>query len=79
MQLVEQHIVKYNSTFFKEIDELCFKTKNLYNSCLYFIRQSYIFNKTNVIHNLHELMKNTDQYKDNQSLKHKDKTQNISI
>lgn len=38
MKLVEHHIYKYN----KEIDELCFQSKNLYNSCLYIIRQEFI-------------------------------------
>lgn len=41
MQLVERHIVVNN----KEIEELCHKSKNLYNYCLYQLRQS-VFNKT---------------------------------
>ena len=64
MQLVEQHIIKSNNSFYKECDELCFKTKNLYNSCLYLIRQEYILNNNNILWNLHHLMKNTQQYKD---------------
>ena len=40
MKLVEQHIVKKN----KELNELTFQSKNLYNSCLYIIRQEYIKN-----------------------------------
>jgi len=40
MKLVEQHHYKFN----KEMDELCFQSKNLYNSCLYSIRQEYIKN-----------------------------------
>jgi len=36
----------------------------LYNSCLYTVRQSYIKDKTNVLFNLHHLMKDTDVYKD---------------
>lgn len=38
MKLVEQHHYRFN----KEMDELCFQSKNLYNSCLYIIRQEYI-------------------------------------
>lgn len=37
MYLTERHIVK-NS---KELDEVCFKSKNLYNKALYLIRQHY--------------------------------------
>ena len=45
MQLVEKHIVKESNKLFKVFDELCFKSKNLYNSTLYYIRQEYIKNK----------------------------------
>jgi putative transposase len=62
MQLVEQHIIKFNSEFYKECDNLCFRGKDLYNSCLYVIRQSY-FNGENVLNKLHHIMKDTDQYK----------------
>ena len=63
MQLVEQHIIKQNHIFYKECDELCFKSKNLYNSCLYTIKQKYLKDNTNSLNNLHHLMKNTEQYK----------------
>lgn len=63
MNLGEQHIIKQNDIFYKECDDLCFKSKNLYNSCLYIIRQEYLNNKNNVLYNLHHLMKNTEQYK----------------
>lgn len=45
MQLVEKHIVKESNKLFKVLDELCFKSKNLYNSTLYYIRHEYIKNK----------------------------------
>ncbi len=64
MQLVEQHIILSNSPFYKECDELCFKTKNLYNSCLYTIRQAYIKDKVSLIYELYNIMKTTGQYKD---------------
>lgn len=38
VQLVERHIVKKDST----IEDLCFKSKCLYNYCLYIFRQAYI-------------------------------------
>lgn len=44
MQLVEKHLVKESDKNFRILDELCFKSKNLYNSTLYAIRQEYIKN-----------------------------------
>jgi putative transposase len=41
MQLVEQHIVKKNSSAYAELDEACFRSKNLYNAALYAVRQHY--------------------------------------
>lgn len=37
MYLTERHIIKNN----KELDEICFKSKNLYNRALYLVRQHY--------------------------------------
>ena len=45
MRQVERHIVKENSSFWKQIDGLCFLSKNLYNYANYLIRQSFIFDK----------------------------------
>jgi IS605 OrfB family transposase len=42
MQLVEKHIIKKTHKFYKQIDELCFLSKNLFNYANYIIRQSYI-------------------------------------
>jgi len=42
MLLVEQHIIKQQHPFFKECDELCFKSKNLYNYTNYIVRQEFI-------------------------------------
>jgi putative transposase len=41
MKKVERHIIKWN----KQMDELCFKSKNLYNYVNYLIRQEYVKNK----------------------------------
>ena len=41
MYLTERHIIKNN----KELDELCFNSKNLYNKALYTIRQHYFNTK----------------------------------
>jgi len=63
MQLVEQHIVSIGHQSYAEIDDLCFRSKNLYNSCLYLIKQAYIKDKTNLVYGLYHLMKGTEQYK----------------
>lgn len=42
MQLVERHIIKSNNIYFKEMDSLCFLSKNLYNKANYIIRQEFI-------------------------------------
>ena len=41
MYLIERHIIKDN----KELDEICFKSKNLYNRALYLVRQHYFNTK----------------------------------
>lgn len=42
MYLTERHVIKNN----KELDELCFKSKNLYNKALYLVRQHYFETKS---------------------------------
>ena len=64
MQLVEQHIITKEHSFYLECDSLCFKSKNLYNSSLYVIRQAYIHDKVNLIYELYNLMKDSEQYRD---------------
>lgn len=44
MNLVEKHIIDKNHKLFKEIDELSFLSKNLYNYANYIIRQEFISN-----------------------------------
>ena len=46
MKLVEQHIIKSNNPVYKELDNLCFLSKNLYNQALYRIRQQFFEDKT---------------------------------
>lgn len=41
MYLVERHIIKNN----RELDEVCFRSKNLYNKALYIVRQHYFETK----------------------------------
>lgn len=45
MQLTETILINRNHKYYNELDNLCFLSKNLYNSALYFIRQEYILNK----------------------------------
>ena len=51
MRQVERHIVKENSPIWKQIDELCFLSKNLYNYANYKVRQSFIFEKVYLDYN----------------------------
>ena len=46
MKLVEQHIIKSNNVLYKDLDNLCFLSKNLYNQALYRIRQQFFEDKT---------------------------------
>lgn len=58
---VESHIFKKN----KELDVLCFKTKNLYNSALYLFRQELINNeKWLFYYDLEKCLKGTEVYKE---------------
>jgi putative transposase len=43
MKLVERHIIKNNNNkIWKSLDDICFSSKNLYNSALYFIKNKYV-------------------------------------
>lgn len=41
MLLVEKQIIRPSNPLYKELDHLCFLSKNLYNATLYTIRQHY--------------------------------------
>ncbi len=45
MILVEKHTIHKNSKYYNALDNVCFKSKNLYNATLYAIRQYYFINK----------------------------------
>lgn len=45
MIMVEQHIVKENDGIYKDLDNLCFLSKNLYNATLYRVRQYFFETK----------------------------------
>ena len=63
MKQVERHIVKENNSIWRQIDELCFLSKNLYNYANYLIRQSFIFDKVYLGYNkIYHLVKNQPDY-----------------
>ena len=57
MKLAERHIINPNHNFYKEIDSLCFQSKNLYNCANYQMRQRFfkegeVFSYTELYHTL---------------------------
>nr|WP_293207516.1 MULTISPECIES: transposase [unclassified Microcoleus] len=64
MQLTERHIIKSTEHRFAEIDELAFKSKNLYNAANYVIRHNFIYGWGYVNYNeMNRLMKSHQAYK----------------
>ncbi|MEG4489265.1 transposase [Microcoleus sp. D2_18a_B4] len=64
MQLTERHIIKTTEHRFAQIDELAFKSKNLYNAANYVIRQHFIYGWGYVGYNeMNRLMKSCEAYK----------------
>jgi len=64
MQLTERHIIKSTEHRFAQIDELAFKSKNLYNAANYVIRQNFIYGWGYVNYNeMNWLMKFHEAYK----------------
>ena len=62
---VEQHIIKENNVNWLFIDNMCLKSKNLYNYANYIIRQEFIKNNKCINYNeLFKLCKNEDCYLD---------------
>lgn len=63
MKLVEKHIIKRNHPFFKELDEVCLKSKNLYNSILYIWRQSFTKGEKITLTQIYFQIRSTPQFK----------------
>ena len=62
---VEQHIIKEDNVNWLFIDNMCLKSKNLYNYANYIIRQEFIKNNKYINYNeLFKLCKNEDCYLD---------------
>ncbi len=64
MQLAERHIIKSTEPRFSEIDQLAFKSKNLYNAANYVLRQNFIYGWGYVNYNeMNRLIKSQVAYK----------------
>jgi putative transposase len=66
MQLVERRVILSNHQVYNQIDEMCFASKNLYNTATYIMRQSFFaWGKSNVpqYNSLYHMMKDLDLYK----------------
>ena len=62
---VERHIIKRNNKNYKFLDNLCFKSKNLYNHANYVLRNEFIKNKNFINYcKLDKILKNDTQYPD---------------
>ena len=63
MILSERHIIKQSNQYYKDLDNLCFLSKNLYNSVLYAIRQHYFNTKQylNKFELINQFTKNNQQ------------------
>ncbi len=65
MKVVERHVIKKNNEMWSEIDDLAFKSKNLYNQANYQIRQSFIFQQKYLNYNaIEKLLKNQECYRE---------------
>lgn len=65
VQRVEQHYVSPRSSFYKQIDEYCFRSKNLYNYANYIIRQEFISDNNWIRYNkLFQIVKDSESYKE---------------
>lgn len=63
MLLVERHIIKENNPLYKELDEMSFKSKNLYNLTNYHIRQEF-FSSGNILsyNSLDKILQKNEAY-----------------
>lgn len=62
---VEQHQIKQTHSLWKMCDDLCFKSKNLYNYANYIVRQEFINNNEWIRYNsLDKMLKHEQVYKE---------------
>ena len=64
MQLTETHQIKPNHKLYSICDELCFKSKNLYNATLFEFRQSYFDKELDVLtwQNINRIFNQSNQF-----------------
>ena len=64
MQLTETHQIKPNHKLYSICDELCFKSKNLYNAALFEFRQSYFDKELDVLtwQNINRIFNQSNQF-----------------
>ncbi|TAF07787.1 MAG: transposase, partial [Nostocales cyanobacterium] len=64
MLLVERHIIKQNHVKFREIDQMSFFSKNLFNCAVYLCRQAFFSGQPIPTFNqIYRSLKNSDDYK----------------
>ncbi|TVP66722.1 MAG: transposase [Leptolyngbya sp. LCM1.Bin17] len=64
MQLVDRHVIRNTSPFWAEIDDLAFRSKNLFNQANYQIRQRFIFQRKYLNYNyMAAALKDSPDYK----------------
>ncbi len=66
MQLVERRVIKEKHLAFEQIDEMCFASKNLYNSANFNMRQAFFYGGKSQVpkyESLYHIMKDSEQYK----------------
>ena len=69
VQRVEQIVIKKGHAKFKIIDEMCLKSKDLYNYANYIIRQEFINNDHYIKYmDMNKELKTHQQYKDHRML-----------
>ena len=62
---VEQHVISKNNKLWNTIDDLCFKSKNIFNYANYIVRQEFINNGKWIKYNqLAGIIKDVDCYKE---------------
>ena len=64
MKLSERHIINKSHSNYKECDDLCFKSKNIYNLSLYKIKEGLKTSDYEPLNKLYQMMKNEDCYKE---------------
>ena len=64
MNLTETHLIRPNHKLYSICDELCFKSKNLYNAALFEFRQSYFDKEVDTLNwqNLNRIFNQSNQF-----------------